>query len=828
MEIPRQLLKNRNRSANSTFMFPGSSFGPEVHTNTYGPGEYNFETSELRNVIIKTIPKGTLLFTYFQPARLNPRTKFDEIATYLNAFSCANLEFNREINEYEICISKNEPALKYFYGVPFIGNGVAHNGNDYRNMVVCVTKNDLRVAYGKSGTYIDDRTFTHKNKVVYDPRHIVPCSELEGGCRSGKEDDACLVPEFARTFAVDGIEQISAQDCLTAFHTTTGEFTTLSPELNNLFTQFGKLVEKLRNDLQKKEENAARLPELQQREKDLIAELVILDTKQKEINETYISLQPKLIQLYEKYKLSREEVAKKEKELNRNLGSYENIKPITNAQNKENWNSIMAKSNEIDTIDKLVLEKERELFNVQYTIKIIEKLEETRAEYNKVKNLLNMLLLQFDTDHHKETSYYGFSEIVLNTYGRFGYMDSIFLPESNPLYTQISKDEIQQTLTIKPENLDEFLRVFIYPKTIVEPIAFVNDTYVGLPPPLIPDTFPNLVKGDTSYTQGIPLEKTGHFINSFDLYKDCMDFLLNKYKINGEHVPRIVYDTRTNLFQIKQFTYSATPFNIPFYEGKDYSPDYSRFKVPTGDYFQLDIAKWNETTNTAQLSSDLLREAATYKYFNILAGLLNFPAQMSFTISKYSNLDRPVLLGPFFTKLRHPTLPLTEQLARDIPNELTKAFGDRFEIPTTDFRSISQDPTFLEKAANVKVIGRYWFPFPPNQKAPPNQPPVSPSTTLYTILGVPRNASLEAIKKAYKKLALETHPNKGGNQERFKSISAAYEILGNAEKRAQYDVKLPSLSMSLGALKNTRRGGSTKTHKKSKRIAKKQTRAKRK
>lgn len=62
---------------------------------------------------------------------------------------------------------------------------------------------------------------------------------------------------------------------------------------------------------------------------------------------------------------------------------------------------------------------------------------------------------------------------------------------------------------------------------------------------------------------------------------------------------------------------------------------------------------------------------------------------------------------------------------------------------------------------------------------------------LYNILGVSENASAEEIKRVYKKLAKEFHPdkNKGDRaaEDRFKEISEAYSVLGNAEKRAKYD-----------------------------------------
>jgi DnaJ-class molecular chaperone len=57
----------------------------------------------------------------------------------------------------------------------------------------------------------------------------------------------------------------------------------------------------------------------------------------------------------------------------------------------------------------------------------------------------------------------------------------------------------------------------------------------------------------------------------------------------------------------------------------------------------------------------------------------------------------------------------------------------------------------------------------------------------YETLGVQRDATEQDIKKAYRKLASKHHPDKGGDQEQFKRIQGAYEVLSDPDKRAQYD-----------------------------------------
>lgn len=68
---------------------------------------------------------------------------------------------------------------------------------------------------------------------------------------------------------------------------------------------------------------------------------------------------------------------------------------------------------------------------------------------------------------------------------------------------------------------------------------------------------------------------------------------------------------------------------------------------------------------------------------------------------------------------------------------------------------------------------------------------MSQSRDFYQILGVSKDSDADTIKKAYRKLAMQFHPDKNpGNaeaEEKFKEAASAYEVLSNAEKKAQYD-----------------------------------------
>ena len=66
----------------------------------------------------------------------------------------------------------------------------------------------------------------------------------------------------------------------------------------------------------------------------------------------------------------------------------------------------------------------------------------------------------------------------------------------------------------------------------------------------------------------------------------------------------------------------------------------------------------------------------------------------------------------------------------------------------------------------------------------------------YSILGLEKTASADEIKRAYRKLASQHHPDKGGDTARFQDIQAAYAILSDPQKRSEYDNPPPMFNTS--------------------------------
>ena len=63
------------------------------------------------------------------------------------------------------------------------------------------------------------------------------------------------------------------------------------------------------------------------------------------------------------------------------------------------------------------------------------------------------------------------------------------------------------------------------------------------------------------------------------------------------------------------------------------------------------------------------------------------------------------------------------------------------------------------------------------------------SKNFYNTLGISETSSELEIKKAYRKLSLEHHPDKGGNEDKFKEINEAYSTLGDNDRKKEYDIQ---------------------------------------
>lgn len=81
-----------------------------------------------------------------------------------------------------------------------------------------------------------------------------------------------------------------------------------------------------------------------------------------------------------------------------------------------------------------------------------------------------------------------------------------------------------------------------------------------------------------------------------------------------------------------------------------------------------------------------------------------------------------------------------------------------------------------------------------------------PNNDYYKVLNISDKADLKEIKKSFYKLSLESHPDKGGNEENFKKINNAYEILKDEKQKQQYDLirkeYLAAFDIKFNSIKN--------------------------
>lgn len=62
-----------------------------------------------------------------------------------------------------------------------------------------------------------------------------------------------------------------------------------------------------------------------------------------------------------------------------------------------------------------------------------------------------------------------------------------------------------------------------------------------------------------------------------------------------------------------------------------------------------------------------------------------------------------------------------------------------------------------------------------------------PTASLYRVLGLKKTATADEVARAYRRLALKHHPDRGGDRQKFEQIHAAFEVLSDPDRRARYD-----------------------------------------
>lgn len=122
--------------------------------------------------------------------------------------------------------------------------------------------------------------------------------------------------------------------------------------------------------------------------------------------------------------------------------------------------------------------------------------------------------------------------------------------------------------------------------------------------------------------------------------------------------------------------------------------------------------------------------------------------------------------------------------------------SDVFQTPTSEYREVlSQRPfacqialeDIFNEAKTLPEATRTRNPLPVRETSQQVKPWTGES--LYRDLGLEANCEQEEVGKAFRRLAVKTHPDKGGKEQDFRRIQKAYETLRDPRQREQYDEK---------------------------------------
>lgn len=649
-----------------------------------------------RDLIVKTLSKGTLLFTYSWSTPANPlfslprneelfsdawrakyQTQYNQysaqsklvsrMSAYLGAFGFQSIWFNFTKQAYEICLAKDADTPKYFYPIPFAANGVNDYGPKYSFVVPIRLKEDIQVAFAKSGSEALETDFSHKGHpyTTFNYLRVPMCDRVSGCKKQGDEEDMCLATEFAASEGLAGICQISGQDTLAVIKHGDIVDDQLSRSMQNHFKEYIQDLDRKRKVLNEWDDDVStRLQPRQNAEEALKRAKAQYNTNLERFKLEHKANYNNLVPLQEEYDrleteydqlgeqrnsggLSREEaysrqreLIKKMEEINEELTRLEEelLKPMV--PRKQEVNALAKQHRNIQASTARNWSKN----NRQRTYGPKDRLE---AEFSRRKAYLDMMLLTLESDHRVHphhgmpdtgnTSYVGFAEYVLHPFGARGYRGELFVPDvsedgSYELDAGKSIPGKKQVVYVKPDHLEAFYQRFIAPNQIYEPLGVATSTMSTPAPPLTPASFPPLPDKGAS--------------NGKQILDQCMSLLLDTLRLP------IAWDYRTNVW-VDQSHSQATQFLARFEPSPTFTyPINPRpYSYPFSLYYHINLTTPVSNGHMEPYSPGI-RRASFVKLLRAAIGDIRPKARRLTLVNAIDVLSPspqglPVLIGPF-------------------------------------------------------------------------------------------------------------------------------------------------------------------------------------
>ncbi len=187
----------------------------------------NFTGTVNRTLSIKTIPKGTILFTYVNLVALPDGTSDTQNAHYLFSkmlhYTSIPCIYYKDTHTYEFMYTNYSPSKNYFYPVASAGFGIS--GYEKNSCIAVITQHDMDIAYLKEGGTTDPHKTTTKAKMTTaqfpedsDYRRVVLCPKLTGkvpGLHGSMHHfDVCLETDFMKANNLAGYTTVAPHDAI--------------------------------------------------------------------------------------------------------------------------------------------------------------------------------------------------------------------------------------------------------------------------------------------------------------------------------------------------------------------------------------------------------------------------------------------------------------------------------------------------------------------------------------------------------------------------------------------------------------------------------------